>query len=235
MRVSNTKWLTAIACRRFIAIILLASLMSAGCVTTLGYVPEHIKPANKDTYTPTYSEVKKWAYDVVDGYDSRATKNRYAIYGAATLAAAAVSAIAGLAAFDSSSSALIGIPIGTGFFASVATIYSSEEKAQIYGHARDYIKDLITASDERIRTKRSDPDREAICLRNDINDVMRKVGAHITFLDPKNVGERLRAIQKQTGNDTVTLTLPPKDFSDINPSRPVTSSCDFNPDAPRTR
>ena len=220
--------------QQIIVVTLLASLLMSGCVTTLGYVPEHLKPADTTTYIPTYTEVKKWAYDVVDGYDSRATKNRYAIYGAATIAAAAVSAIAGLAAFDSGSSALIGIPIGAGFLGSVATIYSSEEKAQIYGHARDYIKDLITASDRRTLTG-SDLKKEAVCLRDDVNGVMRMVGAHITFLDPKNVGERLKAVQTQTGNNTVTLTLPPKDFSDINPTRPVTSSCDSNPDAPRTR
>lgn len=55
--------------------------MLAACVTTLGYVPGHLKPKGKATYIPTYGEVKEWAFDMVDGYDSRATMNRYAIYG----------------------------------------------------------------------------------------------------------------------------------------------------------
>lgn len=54
---------------------------------------------------------------------------------AALLGAVAAGAIAGLAAFDSGSSALIGIPIGTSFLASVAAVYSSEEKSRIYGLA----------------------------------------------------------------------------------------------------
>jgi hypothetical protein len=125
-------------------------MANSGCVTTLGYIPEHPKPiADTATLTPTYGEVKKWAYDVLDGYDSRATLNRHAIYGGALIAAAAVGAIAGLAAFDSGSSALIGIPIGTGFLGSVAAIYSSEEKAQIYRFASEYVKDLISDSEKR--------------------------------------------------------------------------------------
>ena len=142
--------------RQGLALLLLCAVTTnSGCVTTLGYIPEHPKPmADTTTITPKYGEVKKWAYDVLDGYDSRATMNRNAIYGGALIAAAAVSAIAGLAAFDSGSSALIGIPIGTTFLGSVAAIYSSEEKAHIYRLASEYVKDLITASDERFAKRR---------------------------------------------------------------------------------
>lgn len=340
-----------------------------GCVTTLGYVPEHLKPKDKATYIATYAEVKEWAFDVVDGYDSRATMNRYAIYGGALLGAAAAGAIAGLAAFDSGSSALIGIPIGTGFLASVAAIYSSEEKSRIYSLASRYVKDLITLSDQRVDRRRlaaqmtgtaleeaqkalaaadrllerakqeeaskrklatatrveaekaaEGPDKvalsehaksaeqmaaeaagvvakeqaardvahervrqaerrhevwkgllraraklseaqaapagprreaeiaarqpevaaaeaawaeltrhepaEALCLRDDINDVMRKVGEHITLLDPKNVVERLRAVGKaaKSEGETAPAKLPPADLSDLAP--PVRSRCD---------
>lgn len=346
-------------------------LAASGCVTTLGYVPEHLKPSDTATYIPTYAEVKKWAYDVVDGYDSRAIINRYAIYGGALVGASAIGAIAGLAAFDSGSSALIGIPIGTGFLASVAAIYSSEEKARIYGLGSRYVKDLITLSDQRLEKRRvaaqmtataleeaqkalaaadrllerakqeeaskrklataaraaaekaaEGPDKvalsdharlaeelaaqaagvvakaraardaahgrvgeaerrheawrgllrakaklaeaqaaapgpgraaeiearqvevgaakaawieltrhdraEALCLRDDINDVMRKVGEHVASLNPKNVVERLRAVgtapAAKSEGDTPPAKLPPADLSDLTP--PVKSRCD---------
>jgi hypothetical protein len=134
-----------------LAIVLGTSLASSGCVTTLGYVPEYIKPkADPVTLKPTYAEVKKWSLDVLDGYDSRATMNRQALYFGALLAAAGVAAMAGLAAFDSGGSAIVGIPIGTGFLAGTAAIYNSEEKAEIYGRAGRYIKGLIVLSEQRI-------------------------------------------------------------------------------------
>lgn len=61
-------------------LIMCAWATTSGCVTTLGYVPEHLKPENTRDYVPTYAEVKKWAFDVADGYGSRAILNRYAIY-----------------------------------------------------------------------------------------------------------------------------------------------------------
>jgi hypothetical protein len=135
--------------RRLILFVIIASItVTPGC-STLGYIPEDVKPSGKTTTAPTYREVKKWAYDVADGYDTRATLNRYAIYGGALIGAAAAGAITGLAAFDSDSSALVGIPIGATFLGSVAAIYSNEEKARIYQLGAEYIKDLITLSDQR--------------------------------------------------------------------------------------
>jgi len=95
--------------------------------------------------------VKEWAYDVIDGYDTRATINRQSLYAGALLAAAAVGAVTGLSAFGSDSAALVGIPIGTTFLAGVAAVYSSEEKARIYHFASAYLKDLDTMSDKRLR------------------------------------------------------------------------------------
>ena len=133
------------------AALLLCSVTLSGCVTTLGYVPEYVKPTqNKDTLVPTYTEVKTWAMNVLDGYDSRASINRQALYAGAVLAAASVSAIAGLAAFGSNSSALIGIPIGAGFLGALAAVYQSDEKAAIYGSGSRYVKGLIMLSNKRI-------------------------------------------------------------------------------------
>jgi hypothetical protein len=142
-------------------------MSTSGCLTTLGYVPEHFtfrKLSDTATYVPTYPEVKEWAYDVADGYDSRAIMNRQAIYAAALLAAAATGAITGLAAFDPGSSAITGIPIGTTFLAGVAFIYSSEEKARIYRLGSEYVKDLIALSDERLAKRRIAAQQSATAL-----------------------------------------------------------------------
>lgn len=138
--------------RRLLPVVIIAGItVTSGCAATkLGYIPEDVESSdNTTTITPTYPEVKTWAYDVADGYDSRATLNRYAVYGGALIGAAAAGAIAGLAAFDSGSSALIGIPIGATFLGGVAAVYSNEVKARIYRLGAQYIKDLITLSDKR--------------------------------------------------------------------------------------
>jgi hypothetical protein len=136
--------------RRVVGIVLVA-VSTSSCISTMGYVPETVKPDDKATLRPSYTEVKAWASRVADGYDSRATMNRYSIYAGATLAAASVSAIAGLAAFGTGSSALIGIPIGTGFLGALAGVYQSDEKAAIYGHGARYLKSLLVLSEERIQ------------------------------------------------------------------------------------
>lgn len=295
---------------------------SSGCATWLGYVPEQVRPG--DNMTPSYAEVKEWAYDVIDGYDTRATINRQSLYAGALLAAAAVGAITGLSAFGSDSAALVGIPIGTTFLAGVAAVYSSEEKARIYRLASAYLKDLVTMSDRRLRqctslastrsksiladaeqalivaktkhreaieqeeylqskvkslrselddptsnaekvarqmvigaldqehskardatvkaeaailgatndfndiTRCSDPriastglekavqEGEALCLRDDVNEIMRRVEAHIALLDPRNVADRLRnAVRAPPTNigasEPIPATATPKD------------------------
>lgn len=137
-------------CQALILFVIMANItLTSGCAwTQFGYIPEDVTPTDNNTLT--YREVKEWAYEVEDGYDTRATVNKYAIYGGALMGAAAVGAIAGLAAFDSGSSALVGIPIGMTFLASVAAVYSNEERARIYRLGAQYIKDLITLSDKRI-------------------------------------------------------------------------------------
>lgn len=332
----------SLGCHARILFVTMATVISGCAATKFGYIPEDVKPSNENTMTPTYSEVKEWAYAVADGYDTRATLNRYAIYGGALIGAAAAGAIAGLAAFDSGSSALVGIPIGATFLGSVAAIYSNEEKAHIYRLGAQYIKDLITLSDERLyqcqvskgrtstllqdaekaeddavmrltaaqnhstllierarkahedvghlppgpnkeleaaiardvedRTSKAATaltdaqgnmrlakedvqdaeqcshsmlteaqlqDKEALCLRKDLNDVMRKVEAHKARLDPEDIVKRFKDVRPPTGkpedgsssssgsasNDgkTGNSSSPPEDLTDLIP--PVKSSC----------
>jgi hypothetical protein len=140
----------SLQCHALILFVVMANIaVISGCAATkFGYIPEDVTPSDKNA-RPKCSDVKEWAYAVADGYDTRATMNKYAIYGGALIGAAAASAIAGLAAFDSGSSALVGIPIGATFLASVAVVYSNEEKARIYRLRSQYIKDFITLSDKR--------------------------------------------------------------------------------------
>ena len=163
---------------RFHDCVLVAMLVSAvttsGCstLTTLGYVP-HLKPSDTTTYIPTYSEVKGWAYDVADGYDSRAIINRRSGYAGAILAAAAVGAIVGLGAFDPGNPAITGIPIGTTFLSTVAVYFSDEQKARIYDLGSEGIKDLITLSDERLAKRRVSSNRTEAAL-NEVKDALTK-------------------------------------------------------------
>ena len=129
--------------------VLLFVVFAAGCSTKLGWVPGYIR---QDDYrqTPKLADVRKTAADLRDGWDTRATTNRYAGYVGAAIAAAAAGALTGLAAFDSGNSAIIGIPIGTGFLAAIAAGYNNEAKAQVYSRASRYVTALMTLSDQRL-------------------------------------------------------------------------------------
>jgi hypothetical protein len=71
------------------------------------------------------------------------------------VAAAAVGAVAGLSAFDPSSSAIKGIPIGATFLGIVAAVFNSEPKAQIYTRGALYASGLINLSDRRLRARKA--------------------------------------------------------------------------------
>ena len=129
-------------------------LPSLACVTTLGYVPELIKRG--DNEKPTYGQVREWADDVADGYDSRATTNRSALYAGAILAAASVAALAGIAAYHPNSSALVIIPISTGFLGSVAAYYQNDAKSKLYRWGSNSVKGALTASDRRFESRVAD-------------------------------------------------------------------------------
>src|SRR6266446_5524579 len=94
-----------------LSVALLLSVTSVGCCPKLGYVP-HIVKTGDPNVTPSYPDVKKWAYQVAYGYDTRSTLDRHALYAGALVAGASAAALTGLAAFGGSGDALIGIPIG---------------------------------------------------------------------------------------------------------------------------
>jgi hypothetical protein len=156
---------------------------------------------------PTYQQVRNWAFNVSDGYDTRATLNRQAVYGGALTALAATSALVGLAAFDPGSSAIIGIPIGTTFLSGAMVLYNNEQKAVIYGSASQTIRDLLIQSDCRIAAKSCDEDKAAVCLRAEVSDEMRKVENHITLLDPQNVADKLKAVASSIAAKRALVTL----------------------------
>jgi len=213
-----------------VVILLLAGCTSSGCITTLGYVPENIKPRQiKDRrLIPSYAEVKRWAYRVQDGLDSRATANRHALYLGAVLAAAAIGTLAGLAVFDKGSPAIPGIPIGTGFLSGVASVYNNDQKADMYDRASKYVKKLIDMSDDRVASRSIETDaKEAACLKADVDELLRRVSVHIRYMDPKNVVgllKDLKAEKVQTDSEEVKAAA--GDFSDLDSDGDkVGSSC----------
>ena len=207
-------------CRTVVSLFLL-SILTSGCCPKLGYFPEQVRTSDEGR-PPTYREVRTWALDVADGYDTRHTTNRYSLYIGALTAAAGVGAMAGLAAFAPGSSAIIGIPIGTTFLSGAMAIFNNEPKAVIYDRGARAIGDLVTLSDCRYQARQigeimtascAPPDctdggaspkvctanecyemEEAVCLHRDVQSVMRRVSEFITFLDPKNVADTLKAV-----------------------------------------
>lgn len=114
-----------------------------------GYFPESV---SADHSRPAcYGEVRAWAVTVADGYDSRHTLNRYALYGGGITAGAGAGAMAGLAAFSAGHPALIGIPIGATFLATMLGLYQNDKKSLIYDAGSRAIEELIVASDCRMK------------------------------------------------------------------------------------
>ena len=169
--------------------------------TKFGYFPEHVATWGDDAGgAPLYDQVRRWAVEVADGYDTRHTTNRYALYVGAITAAASVGAMAGLAAFAPGSSAILGIPIGTSFLGGMMAIYQNDPKARIYDFGSRAIKDLVSLSDCRILYREQGLSLEqnnaiqAICLHRDVDLVMRSVARHIEALDPKSANEMLKNV-----------------------------------------
>ena len=173
-----------------------------GFCTKFGYFPEQVQaPLGK---SPRYSEVRTWALRVADGYDTRHTLNRYALYGGGITALAGAGALAGLAAFSPGSAAIVGIPIGTAFLSGTMALYNNDGKALIYDRGARAIKDLVAMSDCRLWDARCstspwNPEElasayEANCLFHDVDRVMRDVSELNMLLDPKNAAELLKKV-----------------------------------------
>ncbi len=195
---------------RTLVVLLLAAVGQAGCVTTFGYVPEGVKTKNMSAGAgegPTYAEVVIWAEDVADGYDSRSTMNRNALFSGAFLGVAGASTLSALALFSSGNPAIAGLPIGTAFVAGIMGFYNNSVRADLYDQASKYVRRLIVMS----RASRS-----SICLEWDVQDVIRKVSRHITLMDPANVVAALRAV-KPGDTDEITKLLDSSQgkFSDL--------------------
>ncbi len=236
--------------RRVIGVAFLSTATS-GCLTSLGYVPDLMKPRSmtqatgalmgppRGTWSPTYPEVKEWAYDVADGYSSRSTMNRYALYWGAFVAAAGAGALTGLGAFAPGSGAITGIPIGTGFTASVMAYYENDKKAAIYDLGSARVRDFIARSDARLAGGSTESE-EAVCLQQDVGGVIDKVSEYSRMLDPKNVVDQLKAVRAKTESGdktgeaasaeenaelTKVLDAAAGDFSGIEP--PARSVCEI--------
>lgn len=175
-----------------------------GCMTTLGYVPEYPKPEQQwwgggpnFSKTPKLSEVKKWAMDLVDGYDSRATMNRQADYAGALLAGAGAASLVGLAAFGGDQAWITGIPIGTAFLAGVAAIYSNEAKAQLYGAATNYLQRMVNNSERRLAwlRRRSTPGAESDLAKSraDAAGASTSVKAYLNEYKRRQADEALKS------------------------------------------
>lgn len=198
---SRTSW-------KALSVSLVISLTVSGCVTSLGYYQDNLKPKqvrDSPNWIPDYLTVKHWAYDVQDGFDSRATLNHYALEYGTLFALAAAGTMAGLGIFSPGSPALQGIPLGTAFLGGAAAYYDNQFRYDMYSRASARIRALIEVSDERV-TMLKDPasppppvpgiDLEAMCLKEEVGRVIDLVRRHIALSDPKNLAAELRSIQK---------------------------------------
>lgn len=186
---------------------LVLSLAVSGCVTSLGYYQNNLKAKQVKDFTnwvPDYVTVKHWAYDVQDGFDSRATLNHYALEYGTLFALAAAGTMAGLGIFSPGSPALQGIPLGTAFLGGAAAYYDNQFRYDMYSRASARVRALIEVSDERV-TMLTGPvsqppatsiEFEAICLKEEVGRVIDLVRRHIALSDPKNLAAELRSIQK---------------------------------------
>ena len=131
--------------------------------------------------------------------------------------------------FDSGSPAIPGIPIGTGFLSGVASIYNNDEKADMYDRASKYVKKLIDMSDARIASAGVRPDaKEAVCLKADVDELLRRVAVHIRYMDPKNVVAVLREVKAdKVRADSEEVKAASGDFSDLDSDgNKVKSACE---------
>jgi hypothetical protein len=82
-----------------------------------------------------------------------------------------------------------------GFLGSVAAIYSSEEKARIYGLASKYAKDLVVQSDDRLRKRRTAA----------VDPVAKRERTERERKDAETRLARLQALETQMSNHAATI------------------------------
>ena len=134
-------------CLLIFPLFLLAEL--TGCAT-VGFIPDNVAHNENNNYEPSLNDARVWAYKVADGYDSRASMNRYASYAGGTIATLALGALTGLATFSTGHSWILGLPIFGATTGGLISLYQNEDKARIYRLGNEYIKDLLTISNKRV-------------------------------------------------------------------------------------
>ena len=152
---------------------------TSGCATWLGYVPEHVRPGDNITQAPSYAEVKEWAYGRVKSArneSERLTSNQKAAQHKVN------------GAVDQEHNK--------------ARDATAKAEVALSG-ARNDFNDVTGCSDPWIAStgfEKAVHEGEALCLRDDVNDVMRRAEAHIALLDPRNVADRLRSAVRATAS-----------------------------------
>lgn len=140
--------------------------------------------------------------DVVDGYDSRATMNRQAVYASALVAGAGAASLVRLGAFGADRAWLTGIPIGTAFLAGVACVYSNEAKAQIYGAAANYLQRMVNNNERRLAwlRRRSTPGAKSGGAKGELDksikdaaDASNSVGKYVEEYKHRQADEALKS------------------------------------------
>jgi hypothetical protein len=216
--------------------LLAASLILSGC-TSFGYYPENlsakqiVKGGGTDNIVPKYSTVKKWAYDVQDGLDTRATINHYALEYGAILALAAAGAMAGLAIFAPGSDALKGIPLGLAFLGGVAAYYDNHYKFDMYSRASDRVRELIDESDKRYKLQGAGEESEAACLKLEVGRIIATIKKYLIMSEPDTLVAQLGTVKTDGSGKALTpqdqtklmelLKASRHDLSDLDPRSPL--------------
>lgn len=191
-----TIYANQVASWRLLSAVLIFCLTLSGC-TSLGYYPENLvarKVSDSPDLVPDYKTVKTWAYDVQDGFDSRATINHYALEYGALIALAAAGTMGGLAIFSPKSDVLKGLPIGTAFLAGAAAYYDNHYRYDLYSKASDRVRELIDVTDERV-SRGVSPTLEARCLKYEVGKVIETVKQYISYSDPNKLVAQLSSIK----------------------------------------
>lgn len=184
------------------------ALLNQGCsATNLGWYPASVRVDVTEAGEQQYRAVRNFAYQVADGYDTRRTTNRYAWYAGALIAGAAAGAVAGLAAFDTGNSAIIGIPIGTTFLGGALTLYQNEKKAAIYELGHNQVMQLIQQSNDRtarFKTVRVNGDPELERLEKELQTARQALAAakkHAAEVRKTVVGSKKAAAAAASADD----------------------------------
>lgn len=210
---------------RTFATLLMIIALSAGCSTSLGYVPHYVPPQymtmRTDPVRPSYTDVKLLAYEQIHGYLVSGRINRDSLYAGALTAGISVTAMAALAIFAPGSPALTAIPLAGGLLGGTMAIMQNDAKTIIYLRAAARVMDATLNSDKRLVRTTVSQDEEALCLREDLYRIDALVAEHVMALSPQGVADRLRAIGPSNPQALADLARVAVDYSDLLSVEPV--------------